>query len=444
MQHPLPKSHIHTNLISSRRSLRIAMVTEPYPPGLQGAASTVARIAEGLRLRDHTVQLVRPKHGPLDNPRRRAGLENVLTPAISFLPYRLLRVGLPSRQALAGLWTERRPDLVHIATEGPLGWSALQAALALKLPVCSDFRTDLHVQRRLLGAGWLQKPIMAYLRNFHNRCHCTMVSTEALRRQLSAEGFSPLSVVTRGVDTQRFSPRKRNPALRAQWGVGDTDVAALYVGGMAQGDDLELLLQAFQQLRCRQPAARLVVLGDDPAHKALRARCRQAIFGGHRTGDELAMWYASSDLLLLPGRTANCGDVVSEAMASGLATVAFNSADAGQQIAHQYNGLLASTDDVSTFFRLSADLAHDTEMRRRLGAQAREKAHQHGWEGIVLRIEDLYAATMATANATPRRRVWAQARMLGAQIDTVMEPSSNKVGTAPHKTVLITMLPDRA
>jgi glycosyltransferase involved in cell wall biosynthesis len=417
MNHPLPRTHVPVNFMPSRRSLRIALVTEPYPSGIQGAASSVARIIDGLRQRDHTVQLVRPTWGPLDRPPQRAGLEEVLTPAISLLPGGQLRVGLRSHQALSDLWSKCRPDLVHIATEGPLGWSAMRAAKALKLPVCSDFRSNFHFPQRFHGATWLQKPVMAYLRNFHNRGHCTMVASDTLRRQLSAEGFSRISIVSRGADTHLFSPRKRNPALRAQWGLDDDGVAVLYAGGMAEGGMAEgenhaAAWQAFQHLRSRQPAARLVVLGDWSGRKALQAWWPQAVFAGQRIAHDLAMCYASGDLLLCPAVHGKPGAVIAEAMASGLAIVAFDETT-DSPVAYGHNRMPPAPGGVTAFAQRAADLACDARKRAGIGERARRDALELGWDGLVLRMEDLYAATMATANATPLPRVWAQARRVG-------------------------------
>ena len=160
--------------------------------------------------------------------------------------------------------------MVHIVTEGPLGWSALQAALKLKLPVSSDFRTNFHAYSRHYGVGWLQRPIAAYLRKFHNRTQLTMVPTEALRRDLATRGFRNLRVVARGVDTALFTPARRSDSLRAGWGAAPDDPVILHVGRLAPEKNLEPVVNAFEQIRRSEPRAKLVFVGDGPARAGLQ------------------------------------------------------------------------------------------------------------------------------------------------------------------------------
>src|SRR3954463_14285741 len=198
-----------------QRSLRIACVSETYPPEINGVATTLAELVEGLHRRNHELQLIRPRQPVLPGAaEREPRFHEVLMRGLPIPKYPELRMGMPSKRELTKLWSLRRPDVVHIATEGPLGWSALQAARHLKLPVSSDFRTNFHAYSRHYGVGWLHRPIMAYLRKFHNRTQATMVPTEALRRDLDAAGFRHVSVVQRGVDAAQFHPRHRSQSLR--------------------------------------------------------------------------------------------------------------------------------------------------------------------------------------------------------------------------------------
>ncbi len=388
---------------SANPRLRVALVTESYPPEVNGVATTVARIVNGLRESGHTVQLVRPRQNrDLAEPAP-GDRDDILTPGVPIPVYTQLRMGLPATGRLTRAWTDRRPDIVHIATEGPLGWSALHAALALGLPVCSDFRTNFHAYGRFYGLGWLHRPIVSYLRRFHNRCECTMVPTQAMQQQLAAAGFQRLEVVARGVDTGLFSPGKRSDALRQQWGVYDSDLVVLHVGRLAPEKNLRVVLKAFDGIRRVQPRARLVFVGDGPSRSTLQAQCPQAIFAGLRRGHELAAHYASSDMFLFPSLTETYGNVTPEAMASGLPMVAFNDAAAGQLIRHGTNGLLAAKDDVAAFLQRAIDLAAHPQWRARIGNAARARVIDQSWSSVVGTLEQLYAVTIRRAGSP---RVW--------------------------------------
>ncbi|ALT79546.1 glycosyltransferase family 4 protein [Paucibacter sp. KCTC 42545] len=402
--HPVADSIEVSHLPAARRQLRIAFVTETYPPEVNGVAMTIARIVEGLHRRNHDVQLIRPRQDAADAAERSPRFHEVLMRGLPIPRYPNLRMGVPSKRALVQLWSLQRPDVVHIATEGALGWSALQAALHLKLPVCSDFRTNFHAYSRHYGIGWLYKPIMAYLRKFHNRTACTMVPTEALRQSLDHAGFKNLSVVSRGVDTQQFSPLRRSQALREQWGVAADDLVCLYVGRIAPEKNLTTLSAAFDAIARRDARAKLVVVGSGPQMAELQARHPNAIFAGQRKGEDLAAHYASADLFLFPSLTETFGNVTTEAMASGLAVLAFDYAAAAQLIRTGENGLLVPIDDAAGFVQAAVAAAADLTACRALGVQACETARALDWSSIIARFEGVLEAVMQRA-ALPQGHV---------------------------------------
>jgi glycosyltransferase involved in cell wall biosynthesis len=374
---------VFEDLPGVRRSLRIAVVTETYPPEVNGVATTAARFVEGLRARGHQMQLVRP---------RQAGdaasqSEDFLVRGLAIPKYPALKLGLPARRALERLWTLRRPDIVHIVTEGPLGWSALQAAEKLKLPAVSDFRTNFHAYSQHYGVGWLKTPILAYLRKFHNRTLFTLVPTEATRSELAAAGFRGLRVIARGVDTRLFDPARRDEKLRASWGATPEDPVLIHVGRLAAEKNLPCLAAAYEAARQRSPGARLVLVGDGAERRALQSRFPAAVFAGTRKGEDLAAHFASGDIFLFPSLTETYGNVTLEAMASGLAVLAFNYAAAGEVIRHGENGMLAPYGDTDSFARLAAGLAMAPSRAAQLGAQARYETAGRGWDRVVQQLE---------------------------------------------------------
>lgn len=394
--------------LPARRSLRVAVVTETYPPEVNGVAATLACVVDGLRAQGHQLQLVRPRQQPGQVAGSEARFAEVLMRGWSIPRYPQLKMGLPARRALLSLWTEQRPDVVHIVTEGPLGWSALQAAARLRLPVVSEFRTNFHAYSSHYGVGWLRAPVMAYLRKFHNRTHCTMVPTDALRGELAACGFKGLRVVARGVDTRRYTPTHRSEALRAQWGAGPHTLVVLCVGRLAAEKNLGALVEAVAAMREHEPGLRLVLVGDGPERARLQQRCPGAVFSGLRHGQDLAAHYASADVFVFPSMTETYGNVVPEAMASGLPVVAYDHAAAGQLIRHGDNGLLARFDDEADFCRVARRAAADRGHLRTLGLRARASVLQKDWAHIVDAVETEYIAAIA-AQGAPARTVWAPA-----------------------------------
>jgi glycosyltransferase involved in cell wall biosynthesis len=402
---------------AAARAWRVAVVTETWPPEVNGVAATISRVVDGLRGRGHAVQLIRPRQQGETTaaavPAADARYEERVLPGLPIPRYPQLTMGWPSTGALLRLWTRQRPDVVHLVTEGPLGWSALRAARQLGLPVVSDFRTNFHAYSRHYGAAWLHRPIMAYLRHFHNRCASTMVPTEALRSELEAAGFERLKVVARGVDTRLFHPDRRSGALRASWGADAHCTVVLAVGRLAPEKNLGLLVDAFDTMRLHDPALRLVLVGDGPARAALQARYPQARFAGIQRGQDLAAHYASADVFLFSSVTETYGNVVPEAMASGLAVVAYDYAAASQLIRHGESGLLARYDEPAEFLRVAAGLAADGQHMRRLGQAARAVALRQDWEAVVGQVENEYAAALRRA-PLPGRGFSAALRRRGA------------------------------
>ncbi|MCP5419814.1 MAG: glycosyltransferase family 1 protein [Gammaproteobacteria bacterium] len=364
------------------RSLRISVVTETYPPEVNGVAMTMEHMVKGLLARGHRVQLIRPRQFPNETDSHQGNLQIVPQPGFTLPFYRAVKVGFPASRALQRCWRADPPDVVHVATEGPLGRSALSSAKRLHLPASSSFHTNFHSYSRHYGFGMLAKPIIGYLRRFHNRTSCTLVATEELAKQLRELGFRRTRILSRGVDTRLFKPTQRSDALRRTWGVADDDPVLLYVGRLAAEKNLDLVIRAFQAIHTRVPRARLVLVGDGPLREALASRCPQAIFRGMRLGEELATHYASADIFLFPSLTETFGNVTLEAMASGLAVVAFDYAAARQHLEQGHSGLLAPVADAAAFIAAACDLVAAPKRWSRMGEAARLAVEPFDWEHI--------------------------------------------------------------
>lgn len=387
--------------------LRVAVVTETYPPEINGVAMTTGRMVEGLVAAGHRVDLIRPRQahegGAIQLLDGAEGVEEMLSRGIPLPRYANLQLGLPARKVLLRRWSVQRPDVVQVVTEGPLGWSALTAARKLRLPVISEFHTNFHRYSGHYGVGWLKRPIAAYLRKFHNRADLTLVPTRALCGELAGQGIARVDVVSRGVDTTLFDPARRSASLRRSWGLDEDDLAVVYVGRIAPEKNLALLEKAFEAIRARQPRARLILVGSGPAQQALQARQPAAVFCGSRTGAFLAEHYASGDLFLFPSLTETYGNVVAEALASGLPVVAYRDAAAQELIAHREHGWLAEPGDEAAFIAGAVALAEAPELRARQRLAARERVASLAWQAIVERLVTLQRQVILSSPVTARR-----------------------------------------
>lgn len=364
--------------------LRIAFVTETYPPEVNGVAMSVRRFVEGLRARGHSLQLVRPRQA--DDANATANQDLILTRGTHIPRYPNLQMGFCSPRRLRTLWTATQPDVVHIATEGPLGFAALKAACKLGIPVTTSFHTNFHSYSQHYGIGWLKSSVLRYLRYFHNRAACTMVPTSTMQTTLEAQGFERLHTVARGVDTTLFAPSRRDPALRRSWGLGENDLAVLYVGRLAGEKNPELAARAFAGMRRLAPQARMIWVGDGPRRAKLQREYPQHIFCGMQTGEDLARHYASADAFIFPSLTETYGNVVPEAMASGLAVLGFDYAAAHEHIRPTHNGLLAAYADEQRFCDAALELAEPARCKE-LGKHAAVSVSAVGWESAVARFE---------------------------------------------------------
>ena len=375
---------------ASRPSLRIAVVTETWPPEVNGVAMTLAKLVQGLSHRNHDVQLIRPRQTKTESPLNDSSLEEVLMRGMPIPRYPELKLGLPSKKTLVKTWTLRRPDVVHIATEGPLGWSALQAAKVLKLPVTSDFRTNFQSYSKHYGVGWLRKPIVAYLRKFHNATACTMVPTRELMRTLSENGFVNLKVVSRGVDTKLFNISKRDKSLRSSWGATEKSKVLISVGRMAPEKNLEQVLKTYEALKHTDQEFKLVMVGDGPLKDQFQQRYPDIIFPGMLSQPNLAVYYASSDLFVFPSQTETFGNVTLEALASGIPVLAFDCAAARDWVQTGINGWLVAESNPEGFAAQAVDIFNSKDALDRITQSTRQQVVHLDWDQIAEQVESVF------------------------------------------------------
>ncbi len=360
--------------------MRITFVTDTFPPEVNGVAKSLHRFVTSLRDSGNEVAVIRPGFH-VDG-----GGETTRIFSVPFPGYRGLRIGLPCRLKLTRLWSEQRPHIVYVATESPLGLSAIKAAAALGIPVVCGYHTNyqLYVDDYRMGA--LRGFATEYLKSVHNRADCTFAPAEDIGRDLVSEGYHNVRLLGRGVDADLFHPGRRDEGLRREWGARGRAPVVCVVGRVAAEKNLDLAFTAFAAMRARCPDARLVIVGDGPRRAGYQAANPGVVFAGMRHGEDLARHYASADIFLFPSMTETFGNVLLEALSSGLVTVSYKYAASAQHVLHPENGLQAAFGDATAFVAQSLEslaLSGDPAMR----AAARQVAERTSWDAVIQQFE---------------------------------------------------------
>ena len=371
--------------------MRLCLVSETWAPDINGVAHTLGQLTQELQHRGVSLQLIRP--APASGHRDPRMASELQVKGFHLPRYPDVQFGRPCGRQLEAAWQRERPDAIYLATEGPLGWSALRCAERLGIPTLSGFHTNFDHYASDYGLGWLRGSVTGLLRRFHNRTGVTLVPTQQQAAQLSAQGFERVAVMGRGIDCQHFNPAKRDVSLRHQWGASDNQPVALHVGRLANEKNLDLLVESFQAMHLAQPDLISVVVGDGPLRQRLQRRLPSTQFTGFIDSDQLARHYASADLFIFPSCSETYGNVVLEAMASGLAVVAFDYAAAAEWIVPHHHGLTLPLDAPNAFIEQAAGLARSPALYGRLGRAARVRVADCHWSKITDRfLQHLHTA----------------------------------------------------
>lgn len=337
--------------------MKIAIVTETYPPEINGVALTLQGFVCELAALGHDISLIRPHQATGSTAPE--NVREYLTPGIRLPRYSELRFGLPVRRRIRGIFEGDGVEAVYIATEGPLGWAALKESRRLGLPTLSGFHTRFDQYVSHYGIGFAEKAVGGYLRRFHNACDGTLVPTRGLQQDLTAAGYQNVRVLERAVDVDRFSPRYRSDELRRQWGLDEHDLGVLYVGRIAAEKNLDLAIETYRNIESQSAdRCRFILVGDGPEAARVQAANPDFIMAGRRTGEDLSAHYASGDMFVFPSLTDTFGNVVLESLASAVPVVAFDCAAAHDFIVHGENGFVAPPGDNRAFMSNAAMLGH--------------------------------------------------------------------------------------
>lgn len=362
---------------ASAEGMRLAIFTDTYPPHMNGVAAALGRLAHAVHERGGEVRVV-----TTSDPRAPAAESDVRRwPSIPFWAYPQLRVSAPPPGPLARELAAWRPTLVHVATPFGVGLAARRAAMALRVPMVTSYHTSFSQYAAFYRLGKLSAPGWAFLRWFHNSGLRTYCPSHAIRDELTAHGFHNTRIWGRGVDMSRFSPSRRSAEMRARFGADPDTVVVAYIGRIAAEKGLAIAAAAMRRLESAK-SVRFIVVGEGPYENKLRALApANTVFTGRLSGQALSQAYASADLFVFPSITDTFGQVLLEAMASGLPVVAADAGPTREVVGEEAGAFVPAGDDA----RLAAEiyrLATDPTQRSRMAAGALRAASKRSWGAV--------------------------------------------------------------
>jgi glycosyltransferase involved in cell wall biosynthesis len=384
----------------TRAHCRIAIVTDTFAPQMNGVARTLERTTHALRNRGHDVRVFAP-----EDPAAAPEDSRVSFPSRPFWAYPQLRLSVPDTRRMKAAFCQWRPDIVHVATPFGLGLSGRSAGRIMTIPLISSYHTSLATYAKFYGLGALTGIGWRYLRWFHNGTAATLCPTKAIATELSAHGFRSVGLWGRGVDTRQFNVAWRSEALRASWGATSDTTVIAYVGRLAAEKGLDVVLDAMRALAADRTDVAFVIAGDGPYEGVCRRRAPdRCIFTGRIEGRQLSETYASADVFVFPSTTDTFGNVVQEAMASGLVVVGADVPQTSEVLAG--TGLLAASGDARGFAESIRRLVHDRAGREAMRLASIELSAGRDWDSVFDGLEQRYLSTIAASRrvaASPRR-----------------------------------------
>ncbi|MFG2635027.1 glycosyltransferase family 4 protein [Streptomyces sp. NPDC048362] len=368
--------------------MRVVIVTESFPPDVNGVAHCALKTARHLVDRGHLPLVVAPAPAPGSAPDNDAPCPVVPVPSLPLPGYPQVRVALPSRR-LAQALLDHRADVVHLASPFVLGARGMAAAARLGVPAVAVYQTDLAgYARTYMGAG--ETAAWRRIRSVHAAADLTLTPSSAALGDLEAHGVSRVRLWRRGVDTIRFRPELRDETLRRELAPNGEAIVG-YVGRLAPEKHVELLAGV-----AGLAGVRLVIVGEGPSLPHLTEALPGAVFLGRRTGDDLARIFASLDLFAHTGPFETFCQTVQEAMASGVPVVAPAVGGPLDLVAHGRTGLLVPPRDADALQRAVGDLAADPARRAAYGAAARTLVVGRTWAAVgdqlIAHYDDVLAA----------------------------------------------------
>ncbi|MEC9489746.1 MAG: glycosyltransferase family 1 protein [Halanaerobiales bacterium] len=369
--------------------MKIAIFTDTFAPQINGVTKNLNRLLNYFSVQGIEYLLFAPE----SESRTESIYENnvVRLKSMNFFLYPELKFTLPNYLKVRSKLMKFKPDLFHLITPFNIGLTGLYAARQSDSPIVASYHTNFDQYLDYYNLNFLEKAAWKYLRWFHDQALRNYCPSEETRKELAAKNFINLDIWGRGIDSNLFSPAHRNSEFIKKHNLEDK-ISILYVGRIAREKNLSLLLNSFESLNQKYGRKiKLIITGDGPELKSLKKEAPDnVIFTGFKKGRELSQIYASADIFAFPSVTETYGNVIIEAMASGLPVVAISAGGVKENLINKYNGLAVKKNNSAEFSLQLEQLLINDRLRDALAHNARQYALEQGWDHVFESLDKSY------------------------------------------------------
>ncbi|WP_342756671.1 glycosyltransferase family 1 protein [Kineothrix sedimenti] len=370
--------------------MKVALFADTYLPQINGVTNTLNKLTQYYKDNDIDYKVFVPEY---DIKSEDYNIERFYS--IKFVLYPENRIAFPNTFRISSTLSDFQPDIIHIMTEFNMGMAGLNYGKKHGIPTVSNYTTNFSQYSDYYGFNFMKQPIWNYMKWFHTQNDVTLCPSRSAQKLLHSQGIHNTRIFSRGIDFKSFHPMFRNNKLREQLGISDK-IAFLYVGRISHEKDLDILSTSYESIhRKYNDRVAMIVTGDGP----LLEKCRQmfpkdTIFTGFKKGKELSEIYASSDIFVCPSSTETFGNVILEAMSSGLPVIGADAGGVGEIIQHGVTGVKFAKRDSAELTQCMAQLVEDIDLSDYLSTNGREFAAGRSWEKVFNSLIDIYQETL--------------------------------------------------
>lgn len=367
--------------------MKVAVFTDTYLPQINGVTNTLNNLINYFETSGIEYKIFTPKY---EIEQQDQNIESFHS--IKFIFYPENRLAIPSKSRIHSILSEFQPDIIHIMTEFNLGLAGLNYGRSHGIPTITNYTTNFSQYTDYYKINFLKQPLWNYLKWFHTQSDLTLCPSETVRKVLHVHGIPNTAIFSRGIDFNGFHPSNRTYELRRKMGIEDK-IAFLYVGRVSFEKDLDILCKSYQTI-CQTYKERvtMVITGEGPyLEKCKQMFPKDTIFTGYKKGKELKELYASCDIFTFPSSTETFGNVVLEAMASGIPIIGADAGGVGEIIKHRVTGLKFAERNAEQLTKYMAELIENYDLREYLKTNGREYSMNRSWDKIFSDLMEHYS-----------------------------------------------------